>query len=277
MGQGFGPSTNLGDSGRPIQVLANLAMVRYKTGGITIDWSTVTAVAADTTLLGGAVVKNGKKYLRHGQIMCQIGVAEVQTLTLTGGPTAGSAIFTLPAFGIYPAQNFTIAHNQSAVTAQDAINALDGLANLVTVTRAGAGSAGDPYIFTVTFNRQLGNMPQFTLSSHTFTGGTTPTGTPGTSTAGSGTDEYGPYDPSATDGRQTLARGRCWILNEDVLEEGPLGFNGGASDHAGNVFDGGEVYRQRLLATTKAAGTLADGPTFANFETAFPGITYVDQ
>jgi hypothetical protein len=44
----------------------------WKVGGITIDWSTVTATVADVTLADGRIVKTGDKYLRYGKVLCRI-------------------------------------------------------------------------------------------------------------------------------------------------------------------------------------------------------------
>src|SRR4051812_41937316 len=58
---------------------------------------------------------------------------------------------------------------------------------------------------------------------------------------------YGPFDDGANDGRDTLARGKAYILNEDVTEN-VAGFGivqGNASKHPG-VFDGGLVFKGRL-------------------------------
>jgi hypothetical protein len=66
----WGPRT-LDTGGRGIQVSAD-GVPRWKAGGITIDWSTVTAVTEDTTLDDGTVVKNGDKYLRYGEVLSQI-------------------------------------------------------------------------------------------------------------------------------------------------------------------------------------------------------------
>ncbi|MGI8655471.1 MAG: hypothetical protein ACR2LC_09655 [Pyrinomonadaceae bacterium] len=92
---------------------------------------------------------------------------------------------------------------------------------------------------------------------------------------------YGPYDPAATDGRQTLARGSAYILNQTQLENNLVpGLPSGASDHPA-VFDGGRVWRARLLVAAimggGAAASLANGPTVAAFEAAFPDITYVNN
>ncbi len=95
-------------------------------------------------------------------------------------------------------------------------------------------------------------------------------GIPGTAI---GPNDYGPYDPNATDGRQTPTRGECFIVDQTVLQYG-----GGsaalssANDHIGGVFDGGSVWIDRVL---QGAGSLAGGPTLANVLTAFPSIRLV--
>lgn len=44
----------------------------YKAGGVTIDWSLVTAASGDVTLTDGSVIKDGQKYLRYGQILTMV-------------------------------------------------------------------------------------------------------------------------------------------------------------------------------------------------------------
>lgn len=255
-----GSSCQVSSDGRP----------EFKAAGLTIDWATVAAAAADVTWEDAVLLVTGAKGLRYGQVVALIGAAEVQTLTFTGGPTSGSAVVTLPTNGTDPAQVAAgIAFNATAQVVQDTLNALGRLSpNGVSVARSGAGSAGDPYVYTITFNRNLGNVPQFT-STHTFAGGTTPTTTHATTTAGSGTGLYGPYDSAASDGRQTLARGNCFILNESVLE---LDMK---SDHP-PALDGGRVFKSRILAVA-AGPSLADGPTFAALEAALPRLSYVAE
>jgi hypothetical protein len=246
--------------------LAELEGAHFKAGGITSDWSLITAVAADTTLDDGTVVKAGDKYSRYGQVWGLIAKSEVQTITFTGGPTAGEAIITLPASGDAAAEvAVAVAFNASAQIVQDVLNALPRLGqNGVTVARTGAGSNGDPYVYTVTVSRNLGNVPQFT-STHTFTGGTTPTTTHATTTAGAGAGLYGPIDTSATDGRQTLTRGECYIQNETVLYS-QLG-----SDYIPAVFEGGLVWAARLLVNE------ANQPTLANLLTAMPMLRLIKE
>ena len=64
----------------------------------------------------------------------------------------------------------------------------------MTVTRAGAGTAGTPYVYTLTYDVQLGNVPQLTSAiESTLAGGTSPSITIATTTDG-GT-WYNPRDP----------------------------------------------------------------------------------
>ena len=87
------------------------------------------------------------------------------------------------------------------------------------------------------------------------------------------TGKYGPYDPAANDGRQNLVRGKCFVNNRTVKENGfGANINIGATDHS-QVFDGGTAWKPRILMTAGSA-SLAAGPTVAAFEAAFPRIAY---
>lgn len=64
----FGQTT-VDTIGRSIQVSAD-GKPEMKTAGVSIDWSTVTAVSgSDVTYLDGVVVKVGEKALRYGQVL----------------------------------------------------------------------------------------------------------------------------------------------------------------------------------------------------------------
>lgn len=256
----------LATTGSPVQVLANLNRVDWKPGGITIDWSTVTAAASDTTLDDGTIIKTGKKGIPLGTVLCQITLAEVQTITVTGSPTGGT--FTLKATG-GTTETTTIAYNASAATVQAAIRALGGEYSDALVT----GSAGGPY--TVTFQAGQGNVTALALGTNSLTGGSTPGLTFATSTGGTNAGTYGPYDSGATDGRAVLTRSQCYVLNETVLEEDPSG--SAATNHPG-VFDGGLVWKARLRLGGANATILGSGsePSWSAFETAFPRIRYAE-
>lgn len=150
---------DLQTGGRGVMASAD-GVPRWKAGGVTVDWSTVTAVAAERTLVDGRVVPLGRKYLRFGKILAKI-------------------------------------------------------------TASGL---------------------------------------------------YGPYDADAADGRQTLTRGDCWIVNETTVDDDF------ASDHPA-VFDGGRVWKDRVvdLADSATAGEQEANPSFATINTAFPDIQWVDS
>jgi hypothetical protein len=105
------------------------------------------------------------------------GTNEVQSVTITGGPSGGS--FTLTFAGQTTA---AIAHNASAATVKARLEALSNIGEGdVKVT----GSAGGPY--TVTFKGDLSdaNVASMTASAAGLTGGTSPGVTIATPTSGS--------------------------------------------------------------------------------------------
>jgi hypothetical protein len=265
MGSTYG-RTRIGDTGYPIQVSADGNPI-WRTGGITIDWSTVAAAAADTPLTDLVVIKTGQKGLRFGQVLVKKGGLEVQTVTITGTPTGGT--FTLTFDG---QTTGALPYNATAAQVRAALNLL------TSVGPAGVTVTGGPLpgaAVTVTFNGS-GDKPQMTASATGLTGGTTPAVAIATTTVGTATGGmYGPYDPAAGDGRQTIGRNNTVILNESLLENGFLGFASSATNHPG-VIEGGKVWRDRLLATTGTA-SLAAGPTFADLEAALPQLTYAQS
>lgn len=102
---------------------------------------------------------------------------EVQTLTVTGGPTGGT--FTITWSGQTTA---ALAYNATAAQVQTALEALSNIApGDVVVT----GVAGGPW--TLTWGgAQLGENVAQPTTTETFTGGTTPDITIATTTAGGG-------------------------------------------------------------------------------------------
>jgi hypothetical protein len=249
----------LTNTGIPVMTLANLADADWKPGGVTIDWSLITAVTADTVLADGTTIPNGQKGIEFGTILCDTGIAEVETLTITA--TGGT--YTLAGNGNI---SVPIAFNATSALVQSAIRALGGVYANALVTGAAAG----PY--TITFERGQGNVTNLVPDNTLATGGTAAVTT---GTAGTGTGMYAAYDSGASDGRQTLSRGHCFILNETVLQTGAQGIVGVASDNPA-VFSGGLVWKARLKIGSVNPVYLGTGsqPTVAAFETAFPKITY---
>jgi hypothetical protein len=255
-----------GSTGLPIQVTAD-GSPEWKAGGITIDWATVTAEVTARTLTDGTVIAAGAKGLEFGTILCELAIAEVQTLTITGTPAGGT--YTLKPTGT-TTETAAIAYNATSAAVQAAIRALGGNYALAVVT----GSAGGPY--SVTYPFASGDVTQLVIGTNSLTGGTSPTVAGTTGTAGVSSGTYGPYSSTASDGRQTLARGYCWILNESVTELGPLGQGLMAAQHPA-VFDGGRVWRARLKIGSDNPTSIGGlQPTPAAFETAFPRIQFVD-
>jgi hypothetical protein len=248
-------------TGIPVMVLANLEDVDWKPGGITIDWSLVTAVTADTTLADGTVIPNGQKGIEFGTILCDTGIAEAETLTIT----ATSGTYTLTGNGNVSA---AIAYNATSAVVQGVVRSLGGAYANALVT----GAAGGPY--TITFERGQGDVANLVGTSIDLAGGAA-TAVVTTGTAGAGTGKFAAFDSGASDGRQTLARGHCFILNETVLQTGAQGIVGIASDNPA-VFAGGLVWKARLKIGSINPVYLGSGnqPTVAAFETAFPKITY---
>jgi len=63
--------TEIGNTGRHTGISAD-GKPEWKSGGLTIDWSTVDAKSTETTLSDGSTVKSGEKVLRYGTILAKI-------------------------------------------------------------------------------------------------------------------------------------------------------------------------------------------------------------
>lgn len=271
MGQTYGHHRHTAVSGTPIKVSADGNSVKQQA---TIAWGTVAAVSGDTTLDSGDVIKDGKKYLRWGQVLCKITQSEIQTVDLSGDDDPTGGTWDITAIGPDGESIEGIAYNVTAAALQALIRALNFKgAERVTVTKSG-------FVYTITFPADAGNVPTITTNDgDDFTGGggdtfaiTVLTTTSGLSYGG----QYGPYDPSATDGRQTLTQGNLGIVDELIVEEaGVLGFNTKNTNHVA-LLVGGRVFWGRILTTT-GTHTLAAGPTNAELLAALPGLFPVKQ
>lgn len=85
--------TVLNQTGQPIQAAAN--MPEWVVGGVTIDWNTVGASAAATTLGDGTPVPLGVKALEYGVILCKInatGKYGPYTVTAAGTTTSAASL-----------------------------------------------------------------------------------------------------------------------------------------------------------------------------------------
>lgn len=235
----------------------------YKTGGVTIDWSTVAAVASTPkTLTDGRVVAVGDKYLRYGQIITKIGANAVfsEAMTATGGT-----------------RTLSVAVNGGAAQTTGALafgaNAATILAAILALSNVGTGNATvtgtGPFIYT--FLGALANANVvLTVNGGSLTGGTSVITQTAAGSVGPG--KYGPYDATAIDGRQTLARGLAYICDETTI----LGQDAKGDHLPGGVFDGAGAYvfAARLVNN---ANDLTLNPTRSQMETVFPGIRWVED
>lgn len=95
-------------------------------------------------------------------------------------------------------------------------------------------------------------------------------------TSGTYAGLWGPYDTAATDGRQTLTRGQCAILNRTWVDAPTLLGTGMGTNHPA-VFEKGLMRKDRLITSGTGTHSLAAGPTDAELEAALPGIRYVTR
>lgn len=83
--------------------------------------------------------------------------------------------------------------------------------------------------------------------------------------------KYGPYDPAASDGRETApARDTTFIVNETIVE------TEAKSDHPPVLF-GGLCFKSRIIQSGVATHTLALGPTLAELQAALPRLQLVTE
>ena len=154
-----------------------------------------------------------------------------------------------------------------------ALQAIPALVDMVTAT-------GGPFPGTavvVTFSPQLGAAALMALGTNALTGGAGPTAAVAHTTVGSAAaGKFGPYDPNATDGRQTLARGATFILNQTYLPNPSLIAGVGSVDIT-SAIEGGLLFKDRVLQSGVAAHSLAAGPTLAELETVMPTIRWAQN
>lgn len=242
-----------------------------KVGGVTIDWTTVAPAAAAITLVDGVSILVGDLYLRYGQVITLITTAAVQVVTLTNSPTGGTFTLTVVSEvnGVsVTATTAAIAYNATGpVGVQAALRALNTIpgASLITAT----GSASGPY--TVNFDASSGYVTLTGDGSLLTGGGSQPAVSVSVTDTGGNVGKYGPYDPDATDGRQTLTQGSCFILDRTVK------FNDLYSDHPPGVLFGGQVFLARIIQAGGGTHTLAAGPTLSELKTAFPRLQLITE
>ncbi|MBZ6211640.1 hypothetical protein KVH31_34660 [Streptomyces olivaceus] len=224
--------------------LASLVGVQ-DTNTITLDLAKFTegthyAVSANPMLQGRNVMKSGiplGKVTASGLYAPYAGTtSEVQTVTITGGPTGGT--YTLTFSGQTTAG---IPYNASAAQVQAALEALSNI-NPGDVTAGGGPHPGTPV--TVTFGGQYSgdNVAQMTASGTNLTGGTTPAVAVTTTTAGGGA--------AASDGTEVLAG---FLVSQ-------ISFNPGSTKAGGALLWHGEVFAGELPVPLDPANVTAVAP-----------------
>lgn len=252
----------IGNTGQPVFVEAT-GQGEWMPVGVTLDWSLVAALGSDTVINPeGLTLKSGQKYLPHGQVITRVTNAPVQTITIGGTGVGGT--FTATGYRPDTGALVTLSGLAFNISLANFLAALQANTAFGPQVAAVTGTPGTSYVIT-------GSIPLLTVDGSGLTG-TSPTIANVLTTAVANTGMYGPYDPAATDGRQTLTRGQCAILNSLVAQNGVAGFTNLPSNHQG-VLVGGTVWKARLKATL-GTHSLAAGPTFAELEAAFPRLSY---
>lgn len=257
MSNSFGFITNEGETGSRTLLFANPTGMRPKVGGTTVDWSKVAAVSGSpVTLPDGTVIPVGKKYLRYGTILTKITQVEVNSILVTADD--GTFTVSVTIWG-NTATTGALAYNASASTVQAALNDLPLVADHggVTVTKPSTS-------LVLTFNQLAGNVTVTTDATELDNNGDPGTAAVTATTQGSETAGwYGPYESTATDGRQNRNRGEAFFIAKTVLEDDDM------SRHIPG-YVGGTIYLARL--------DIGDAPkmTRAQFETLFPEARFVD-
>lgn len=257
----------------PIDIMASKD-VEWKIGGITIDWSTVSALGSDysDTTVENLFVPSGSKMLRYGTFLARITSPEINTVVQSGSPTGGDFTITVVVNGGDAATTAAIAWNAAGADVQTALQALAnvGSGNL-TVVRSGSSGA---YTYTITGAGDLATADlTITANAAGLTGGT-PVLTVSTTHAGGNYGMFGPADSTASDGRQTWTQGNVFLVPSTVLYDSPFGNNlpGPQNVHWG-VISGGPVWEARLLFGAAAPTTHA--PARTDLPTCMPRLVLV--
>lgn len=245
---------------------------RYKPGGVTLDTSTLPAApTTDTTLLDQSVIRAGQQYLRFGQVLCKINTPPIYSVVLDGTLTGGTFPLTVTTSGGGAQTTAAIPFDAEQDQVQTALAALSNV-GAGNVEVSALYELGGPY--TVTFGSGLG-VTAFTGSATNLVG----TGASVAVTAATGgvIGMYGPYDPNATDGRATLQRGECWVLDNTWLANDGVPGVIPTMEIIGGVIDGGHIWSARILNAGTGAPSLAAGPTWAAFLAAFPEFEFAEM
>jgi hypothetical protein len=244
-------------TGRPTRLTAD-GYPRVLPIGVSTAWGVVAAAVSNTTLEDGTPVYVGEKALPVGTVMVPVRTAEVQTVTITGAPTGGSFTLRLRAGGRTETTS-ALPYNATAEQVRAALCELANASKSITVTLAGA-------VYTITFPATMANVTQLE-SVPSLTGGATPSVTHATTTQGVATGgQWGPFDSSAADGRQTLERDYVGLLDYTIKQQETSILGGFNDTQEIGLITGGLIWRERL----KVGGT--NQPTLADLLAVMPNL-----
>lgn len=197
---------------------------------------------------------------------------EVQTVTLTGGSTTGTWDLVVPTYGTIAG----IAYNASGASVQTSFRALHADTSACTVVRSGAGTSGDPYVYTITY---LGTLAQTNVAEVTVTPNAlginevqhvTVTGNGGTFTITYSGQTTDPIAYNATAGAVQTA-----LLALSNLDTADVVVTGGPGDATGSApyvltFGGTLAATNVAAVTTSVAALMAIGTAVPS--TTTPGV-----
>jgi hypothetical protein len=200
-----------------------------------------------------------------GQVLEEVtGAAqtEVQTVTVTGGPTGGSFTLGYPSLSGGFDVTAAIAYNATALTVQAALEAVVGTGN-VTV----AGGAGGPWTLTYANELALMDVAQPVLITNGLTGGATPSVAMATTTAGRNGCFYQAY--AGGNARLVLESTTRTDLGGRIVDEFGSGTTLTAIAYSRGTFLGTDLIGVDATAvpssgTNGPLGKLIQGATFAS-------------
>ena len=187
-----------GQTVKATSVLASLKGALWHPHGITLDWSLVSARFGRGRPRRLSPTRDQEP--ATGRFLTQVTGGEISTITMTA--TGGTP----------HDQREWCGHDSPRLQLQCRCHS----GRPVALSTVGAGNATvtgtGPYV--ITFAASLGDVICHTRRRKP-TGGTANIA----ETARAAHEEVGPYDPAATDGRQTLTRGNAVIVGEDGVEK----------------------------------------------------------
>lgn len=245
--------------GRSPQVSAD-GNPRAKVGGVTIDWSTVTAATVDTTYESNDFVLSGDKFIRYGTVVCKITASGLYGPYNAGASDGRQTLTKGNCYVINESVHQTDPHS-------DHPSVIDGgrvwkQRLFVVGAGAGAGTYGGNEVqtvtidatggtFTTTFSAQTTSAVAFNATAATY------------QTALAALSSIGAGNVSVTKAGSVFT-----VTFQGTLENTDVAL---MTTNAGSLTGGGST------ATVALVTQGVSSPSLANFETAFPTITYVPE